>query len=260
VGGDHAEGYRLRKRIHAGAFGEVWSAVAPGAVKVAVKILYRPVAQDEHQRRALDLIKNLNHPYLLKTQAYWVEDGRLHIAMELADTSLRERLRRYLRRRSGIPTDDLLVYLTESAEALDYVHAQGLLHRNIKPDNILLLKGHVKIGDFSQVCEDAAQRGVYGGAFGYTAPECYHGTARPQSDQYSLAISYVELRRGRRPFPARTSVDLAMTDTVEGSPDLGDLARAEKAVLLKALAKNPAERYPSCRDFAATVDEAVRSS
>jgi serine/threonine protein kinase len=207
---------------------------------------------------ALDLVKNLNHPYLLKTHAYWIHEGRLHVAMELADGSLRRRLKRLRRQRqSGMPMADLLGYLKEAAEALDYLHGQGLIHRNITPDNILLLKDHVKLGDFSLVSPRAAPSDATGSAIGYMAPECYRGNFTPQSDQYSLAITYVELRRNRRPFPARTSLAEAMMDAVEGSPDLGDssdIGKAERMVLRKALAKDPAERYPSCLEFAAALN------
>jgi serine/threonine protein kinase len=253
-----SEGYRLLRPIHAGALGEIWSAAAPGGITVAVKIYYQPVEQDQHHKRALDLVKNLNHPYLLKTHAYWVNDGRLHVAMELADSSLRKRLKRFRRQRqAGIPPAALLTYLKETAEALDYLHDQGLIHCNITPDSILLLKGHVKVGDFSLVCDGAESNRASGGALVYMSPEQYRDVVTPHSDQYSLAITYVELRRDRRPFPARTTVVDAMMDAVEGSPDLGDLGKAEKAVLLKALAKDAAQRFPSCRDFAAALATAV---
>jgi serine/threonine protein kinase len=261
VGPEHHEGYELLWRMHAGAFSEVWTALAPGGVKVAVKIHYQSSEKDEQHARALDLVKNLKHPYLLKTQTYWIHDGRLHVVMELADGSLRGRLKKRARhRKAGFPASELLPYLKEAAEALDYLHGRGLLHRNVSPDNILLLEGHVKVGDFSLVCEEDAPSGPAGSTPGYMAPECYRGSFTPRSDQYSLAISYVELRRGRRPFPARTTLDEAMTDAVEGSPDLGDLGKTEKAVLLRALAKDPDERYPNCREFAAAVSGAVGRS
>src|SRR5439155_16252017 len=143
--------------------------------------------RDEQHKKALDLIKNLNHPYLLKAHAYWIEEGRLHVAMELAEGSLRDRLRGRLRRGlTGIPPAALLAYLQEAAEALDYLHHQGLIHCSVTPDNLLLLKGHVKVGDFSLVCAGDAPSTAGGSALGYLAPECYRGSATPKSDQYSL--------------------------------------------------------------------------
>jgi len=254
VGPEHHEGYQLSWRMHAGAFSEVWTALAPGGVKVAVKIHYQPNAKDEQHAQALDLVKNLKHPYLLKTHTYWIHDGRLHVVMELADGSLRGRLKKRARhRKGGFPASELLPYLNETAEALDYLHGRGLLHRNVTPDNILLLEGHVKLADFSLVCNTDGPYGAASCAPGYMAPECYHGTYTPRSDQYGLAITYVELRRGRRPFPARTTLEEAMADATDGSPDLVDIGRAEKAALLRALAKEPLERYANCREFAAAV-------
>src|SRR5206468_2690591 len=82
------------------------------------------------------------------------------------------------------------------------------------------------------------------------------GGATSKSDQYSLAISYAELRRDRRPFPARTNLGDARVDALESSPDVGDLSQPEKRVLLKALAKDPMDRYETCRDFAAALSAA----
>lgn len=254
------EGYRLLKRIHAGAFGEVWTAMAPGDIKVAVKVQYQSAEKDGQLLQALELVRGLDHPYLLKTHAYWVHDGRLRVVMELADGSLRDRLKKSQRQRGpGIPPARLLPSLLEVAEALDFLHGQQLVHRNVRPDNFLLVQGHAKLGDFSLLCRaDALGPDDAGsGTPGYMAPECYRAVATARSDQYSLAVSYVELRRGRRPFPGRTSLAEAMLDAFEGAPDLGDLGKPEKQVLLQALAKDPAQRHPSCRAFAAALEAVV---
>jgi serine/threonine protein kinase len=250
--------FRLVRRIRAGAFGEVWSALAPGGIKAAVKIHYRPIDDAAPELKALHLIKNLNHPYLLKVQSWWVEDGRLHVAMELADGALRGRLRKGRPKGpSSIPLAALLMYVREAAEALDYMHGKGLIHRNVTPENILLVQGHVKIGDFSLVCDAATPGDATAGAIAYMAPECFRAEVMPQSDQYSLAVTYTELRVGRRPFPARTTFQQTMRDALENSPDLGELDKPERMVLRKALAKEPTDRYPNCRDFADALTAAV---
>jgi serine/threonine protein kinase len=250
--------YRMDRRINAGAFGDVWSALAPGGIRAAVKIFYRPISEDAPELKALQLIKNLNHPYLLKIQAWWVEAGRLHVAMELADGSLRGRLRKGRSKGStSLPLAALLTYIREVAEALDYMHRRNLLHRNITPANILLVQGHAKIGDFGLVCDASSPGDATAGAVAYMAPECFRAEVTPRSDQYSLALTYAELRCGRHPFPARTTLRETMRDALENTPDLGTIDGAERTVLRKAFAKEALDRYASCRDFAEALTGAV---
>jgi serine/threonine protein kinase len=258
-----SEGYRLIERIGTGSFGEVWRAEAPGGVLVAVKIIYRPVGSDadQHEKKAIDRIKNLSHPFLLGTHGYWISsDGRLHIAMDLADGTLRDRLKDYLKRgQAGIPPEELLRQMDQSAQALDYVHGEGLYHRDIKPDNILLKKGFAKVGDFSLVRnqETLSIDSAAAGTLAYMGPECFRGNVVKQSDQYSLAVTYIELRTNRRPFPTRTNWYDAMLDAVDGAPEFGTLDGLERDALTKALAKKPEDRFPSCLAFVEALKKAI---
>src|SRR5262249_29508314 len=118
-------GYKLLRRINRGSFGEVGRAQAPGGAEVAIKVIFGSVAETQAKRelQALELIKRLRHPFLLPIHAYWQLEDRLIIAMELADGSLRDRNEE--RRRAGEPglsLDELLLYIREAAEALDYLH------------------------------------------------------------------------------------------------------------------------------------------
>src|SRR5439155_12305004 len=106
---------------------------------------------DEAKREleSLELVKKLRHPFLLQTQAFWQFEDRLTIVMELADGSLRDRLKEC--KAAGLPTipdAELLSYFREAAEALDFLHRKRVLHRDIKPDNILMLSQHAKLADF----------------------------------------------------------------------------------------------------------------
>src|SRR5262249_46932508 len=110
-------GYNLLKRIGSGGFGEVWQAEAPGGIPAAVKVIFRPLdhADAQSELKALELIKRLRHPGLLQTHAYWSLEDRLFIVMELADGSLRDRLKACkAAARAGVPGDELLAYLGDT--------------------------------------------------------------------------------------------------------------------------------------------------
>ncbi len=256
-----AQGYRWIKRIGKGSFGEVWRAEAPGSVEVAIKIILQPMDQEAAQRElsSLETIKALRHPYLLQTQAFWQQDERLIIVMELADGSLRDRLKAYREQGvTGIPVDELLRYFHQAAEALDFLHEKGVQHRDIKPDNILSQGRYAKVADFGLVRSEVAQstHATMSGTAAYMAPEIWREQLSPHSDQYSLAVTYAELRMGRLPFAGRSMAAMYHAH-LEQTPELEPLPAPEQQVLLKALAKKSQERYPSCVAFVQALELAV---
>jgi len=249
-----SEGYQMLGRLGGGAFGDVYKARAPGGFPVAVKVIHCHLDDAEAQRelKSLEAIKELRHPYLLPMHACWAVAGRLHIAMELGDGTLRGRLKECLAQgKTGLPVEELFRYFWEAAEAIDFLHRHKVLHRDIKPDNLLLLAGHVKVADFGLARVQGGQTvggGTVCGTAQYMPPELWDGQCSERSDQYSLAASYVELRLGRLPFRGATVVEL-MKQHQEGAPDLGGLPEAERMVLARALASDRVQRYGSCVEF-----------
>jgi serine/threonine protein kinase len=207
-------GYKLLHRIGCGSSSEVWRAEAPGGFPAAVKMVFRHVNHEGTHRElaALEAIRGLRHPYLVQTQAFWSQKDRLYIVMELADASLRSRQEECRKDGlKGIPPAELLRDFREAAEGLDYLHSQHVLHGDIKPENILLLQGRAKVADFGLTRLYTSNWGgtVTGaGTPLYMAPEVWKGKVALNSDQYSLAMTYAELRLGRCMLPSTNIMDL----------------------------------------------------
>ena len=250
-----AQQYEMVRELGRGQYGEVWLArKKPSGIERAVKILLQAADREagERELRSLELIKNLRHPYLLATEDFWIAHNRLYVVMDLADGSLRGRLKEcQAEGHAGIPEAELIGYLREAAEGLDHLHARKIVHRDVKPDNILLLHGHSKVADFGlargQEAVDAPM--TFAGTPAYMAPEVWDGEAGPASDQYGLASTYVALRQGKPAFKSAGITDL-MRAHQEGRYEFADfLGEAERAVLVKALSRSPADRYRSCAEF-----------
>ena len=247
-------GYKLKERIGAGGYGEVWAAEAPGGIQKAVKLIFGFHDENRAQRelKSLNRIKEVRHPFLLSLERIDVVDGRLVVVTELAERSLKDVFVACVREgQAGVPRSELLVYLSDAADALDYLSdAHSLQHLDIKPENLLVVGGHVKVADFGLVKDihDGTQSLMSGLTPTYAPPELFDGRPNRNSDQYSLAIVFQEMLTGTRPFNGRTAAQLA-SQHLNGSPDLREMPPADQKVLKRALAKSPDVRYSSCREF-----------
>ena len=257
---DEILGYKLKHRLGSGGYGEVWAAEAPGGLVKAVKFIYgfHDEQRAQAELKALGRIKQLRHPFLISLERIDIVDQRLVIISELADNCLRECFLNHHRKTgTGIPRDDLLQYLSNVADALDYMAVEhSLQHLDIKPENLLMVGKHVKVADFGLVknVHEINQSMMDGLTPTYASPELFDGKPSRHSDQYSLAIVYYELLTGTRPFTGSTAAQLARQH-VGSRPRLDALPVSDQAVIARALAKESGKRYPSCRSL---VDDLLR--
>jgi eukaryotic-like serine/threonine-protein kinase len=259
-GAEPIPGYRLIERLGGGGFGEVWKAEVPGGLFKAMKFVFGDLqgidedgSRAEQELKALSRVKTVHHPYILSLERYDIINGQLIIVMELADRTLWDRFRECRQQGlPGIPRDELLNYVQETAEALDLMNNKfQLQHLDIKPQNLFLCFNHVKVADFGLVKDlgNMAAATITGGVTPvYAAPETFDGWLSRFSDQYSLAIVYQELLTGVRPFQGSTMRQLVMQH-LQSPPDVGSLPVNDRPPILRALSKNPDERFATCLDL-----------
>ncbi len=257
-------GYVLKERIGVGGYGEVWSAQAPGDLSKAVKLVYGHFddARASRELKALKRVKEVRHPFLLSLERIEVVDGQLIIVTELADRSLKERFEEAQAQGGCIPRDELLSYLRDAADALDYMSDNfSLQHLDVKPENLLLVGNHVKVADFGLVKElqDVTSSMMGGLTPVYASPEVFDGRPSQRSDQYSLAIVFQEMLTGVVPFPGKTAAQLA-SQHLHARPRLTSLPAADQDVVARALAKDPSQRFASCRELIDTLAGKNRST
>lgn len=252
-GAEPLPGYRLVKALGRGGFGEVWLCEAPGRLQKAIKFVPAAGNQGRQELSAFEHMRTIRHPYLLTLERVELVGGDLVMVMELADGQFRDRFRQCRAEGlPGIPRVELLGYLEEAAEALDMLSNEyGLQHLDVKPDNLFLVAGHVKVGDYGLVRSRRSSRDDgqnHGFTPRYTAPEILNGIVDTRSDQYSLALVYTEILTGSFPFSGRSNGEL-ISQHLGTAPNLSMHAPGDRAPLERALSKNPADRFPSCTAF-----------
>jgi eukaryotic-like serine/threonine-protein kinase len=236
---------------------------------VAVKVLADRYADNQDvrarfRREALAAARLSGNPNIVTIFDVAEHHGRPMIVMEYLDGgSLDARVQG----QGGCPPAQVLAWLEQAAGALDTAHAAGVVHRDIKPGNLLLdRRDQVYVGDFgiaSAVGLDSlTETGTILGTAGYLSPEQARGErATDASDRYSLAVVAYELLAGRRPFESESTTAEAARHATAPVPsihgDKADLPPAFDRVFRRALAKEPAARYPSAAEFVAELRAAV---
>lgn len=254
VGYEPVPGYILRKRLGAGGYGEVWLADAPGGLQKAVKLIYGTVDESHasSELRSLQRIRQVYHPFLLSIERIEIVSNQVVIVTELAESSLLDRYEQFRRKGApGIPRSALLDFMRDAADALDFLaQKHALQHLDVKPGNLLIIADRIKVADFGLIKDlhDQNQSLVSGLTPTYSAPEIFDGRPDYRSDQYSLAIVYMEMLTGQLPFGGRTTGELARQH-INQAPSLDALPPADRPIVARALSKNPLDRYSTCRNF-----------
>ena len=229
---------------------------------VAVKVLRPELASvlgPERFLREVEIAARLNHPHILALYDSGEADGFLFYVMPYVKG---ESLRHRLEREQQLPIDEALGITRQIASALDHAHAQDVIHRDVKPENILLYEGEAMVADFGIALASAAagerltQTGLVVGTPEYMSPEQSLGERAldARSDVYSLACVLYEILAGEPPYTGRTAqavIAKRLTDPVPAVRRLRTtVPAAVEQALMKALAKTPADRFASTGAFA----------
>lgn len=241
-------GYRILKPLGQGGMATVWLAENAKGDKVALKILGAPSGMDpqwvERFMREAEFLRKLNHPNIVRVLDAGAANGTHYMAMEFLDHG---DLTSWIRQ--GLKPEDALRILRTLAEALDFVHQRGLLHRDLKPDNVLFrADGRPVLVDFGVARTRATdmrltQMGMVVGTPRYMSPEQHKGQdLDPRSDIYSLGIIFYEMLMKQVPFDAPDAMSIAIKHLTEPVPRLPARFSRFQRFMDAMLAKQPAER------------------
>ncbi|MEO8878865.1 MAG: serine/threonine-protein kinase [Gemmatimonadaceae bacterium] len=268
-----ADRYRVSEVLGAGAWGIVYRALdLPNDREVALKILrveFAGSASAERFRREIAILARLDHPNIVALYDSGEIDGAPWYAMSyVRGESLHERLAR----EKSLPIVDALNIARDVAVALAHAHASGVVHRDIKPGNILLENGRVVVADFgiARAISGAAREewksssGFQIGTPGYMSPEqvAAEATIDGRSDIYSTGCVLYEMLAGEKPFSGSSPSALMARHVFDPVPRLNTVRRAlpksVEAVVYRALAKSPADRFGSAVEFAHVLDAVAK--
>ncbi|HEX3533449.1 MAG TPA: protein kinase, partial [Gemmatimonadaceae bacterium] len=233
---------------------------------VALKVLHPGLAESvgpERFLREIKVVARLNHPHILPLFDSGEVEGFLYYVMPYVEgESLRERLER----ENQLPIDEAIRHTLSIASALDYAHRQNVVHRDVKPENVMMYEGEAMVMDFG-IAKTAIDTGEHsitksGALFGtpaYVAPEQAAGAREVdgRADQYSLAVVLYEMLAGERPFASMSDVE-AFAERFKDSPPRVGLLRegipeSIEVALTQAMSPDPAKRYPSMALFAQAI-------
>src|SRR5574341_1461013 len=256
--------YEVVELIGEGGMAQVYRAFQPSIGReVAIKVLPATFTKDatfvERFNREVRLIAQLQHPRILPVHDYGEFEGRPYIVMALmTGGSLEARIRQ---EEYGLPISEVMQYMAQLAEALDFAHGKGIVHRDFKPANVLLdAQGNCYLADFgiARAVEGTSQLTGTGlvGTPAYMAPEMAGETVPGQSvDIYALGVTLYQMLAGKVPYTTTNPMGVLMAHLSEPIPDVlerrSELPPEIQTVIEKGMAKKPEDRYPSAGELAA---------
>jgi len=257
----------LGRSLGSGGFGEVYLARNESGEEVAVKVLRPEMSQDEESKkrffREIQVLCTLNHPNIIHIYDWGEHQGAVYLAMEYLEG---ETLSALLERVGRLNSSQVSWILQQLTAALASLHERGLVHRDIKPDNVFLQgNGRLKLMDFGTALSAdltrATQTGMALGTPAYMAPEQLAGQLNPASDQYALGVLLFVCLTGRKPFEGLDAVSVAYAHAHQDPPRPSQvfpgLPLAVDEVVLRMLAKKPEQRFCSVLEAAAALELAL---
>ena len=263
--------YRIQRKLGAGGMADVYLAEDQElGRRIAIKILNERHANDdqfiERFRREAKNAAALNHPNIVSIYDRGEAEETYYIAMEFLDGRT---LKELIVSRGAAPVNVAIEYARQILSALRFAHRHGIVHRDIKPHNVMVDgEGRVKVTDFGIARAGTSQMTEAGSIVGtaqYLSPEqARGGEVDPRSDLYSLGIVLYELLTGKTPFDGETPVEIAMKhlSTAPQPPSKlrPDVPPELDMVVMRALAKNPDDRYQSADEMEGDLDRVARGA
>jgi serine/threonine-protein kinase len=263
------ERFRLEEKIGSGGMSTVYRAFDETLERwVAIKLMHREISSDSDQlerfRREARAVASLNHPHVVTVIDFGEDDDHPYIVFEYVEG---ENLKDRLRRMGRLPVPEAVAYAVEIGRALECAHANRLVHRDVKPQNVLIdPEGRAKVTDFgiarSLEAEGLTATGRVLGTTDYVAPEQALGEpTTAQSDVYSLGICLFEMLTGDVPFKADSQVAVAMKHVKDPLPDIRmrrpEISAALASVVETACAKETANRYGSAHELVHELEQTL---
>ena len=253
--------YRINARIGHGGMAEVYEGTDIITKRVvAIKLIREDVMKDPVNLRRFQneasIAASLNHSNIVKVYNHGTIDGVPYIANEYIKG---QNLKEVLDFRSALPLEEAIDYMIQLAAALSYAHAHGIVHRDVKPDNLYVMgDGTIKLGDFgiaqNEINEINSINSEIVVSVHYLAPEITLGKpATGRSDIYSAGVTFFELITGRVPFNKQKAIDIAVAHVKEKFPSvkkyLPNCPKEVERIISKCTMKNPKDRYETADEL-----------